>query len=334
MSAKVTMTDIARRIGVSTVTVSKALSDKPGVSESMRERIAQMAEDMGYAKGRSRKGDDSYTVGVIVAARHLVDTNSFYWRVYQQISMEASDMECFTFLELVDIEKEEQGELPKLVTQKKAEGVIILGDFAREYRKVLAKKLSVPYIWLDSEGDRENGDCVLSDNLFGGAKMTEYLIRKGYQRIGFVGRLLATDSIIMRYLGYEKALIERGLPLKKAWVIDDRAEDGRMYEPEEYALPKDMPDAFFCNCDHAAQNFVRQLRAQGYAVPEDISVVGFDHHTDQPEFADFFTTYEIDVREMTRCALTMIRQKIEQADYYYGKVILRGKIVEGQSVRP
>lgn len=89
MSKKVTMKDIANKLGVSSVTISKALNDKEGVSEEMRCKIKAVAEEMGYrihTAAKSMKDGLSYNVGVMIPERFTGLTQSFYLQVYQHAS--------------------------------------------------------------------------------------------------------------------------------------------------------------------------------------------------------------------------------------------------------
>ena len=82
MAKTVRLADIGERLGVSTVTVSKALSGQKGVSEELRGKIIRLADEMGYVKNtidESRPVKESYTIGVIVAERYLQENQSFYW---------------------------------------------------------------------------------------------------------------------------------------------------------------------------------------------------------------------------------------------------------------
>ena len=86
MSKQVTLSDIAERVGVSTVTVSKALSGQKGVSESVRKEITDLAEEMGYQKSRRIKRERAisghYNIGVLIADRYMGTYSSFYVKMY------------------------------------------------------------------------------------------------------------------------------------------------------------------------------------------------------------------------------------------------------------
>ena len=82
----VTMSDIAKAMNVSTVTVSKALGDREGVSESLRERIKQKATEMGYrihTGGRTLKDGLTYNIGIVVAKHFISEPSAFYWIMYK-----------------------------------------------------------------------------------------------------------------------------------------------------------------------------------------------------------------------------------------------------------
>ena len=104
MAKAVKLADIAERLSVSTVTVSKALSGQKGVSEEMREKIKSLAEELGYQQPSARKSQNagnSYNIGVLIATRYMGLYESFYWQMYQQVATKAVSKGCFTLMEAV-----------------------------------------------------------------------------------------------------------------------------------------------------------------------------------------------------------------------------------------
>ena len=97
-------------------------------------------------------------------------------------------------------------------------------------------------------------------------------------------------------------------------------------------LPKNMPTAFVCNCDLTAGLLVRKLTENGYRVPEDISVVGFDNYL-YPGLSDIqITTYEVDMEEMAEKSVRKLICKISNENYKQGIPIVEGHIVLKESV--
>ncbi len=339
MPKTVKLADIAQRLGVSAVTVSKALSGQKGVSEEMREKIKLLADEMGYVKSvapEKGKGHKSYTIGIVVAKRYLDEVQSFYWRVYQDLSQCAVSRNCFTMLEVVSYEDERQGNLPKMVTEGKVEAVIVMGAFKVEYARFLRQNINLPFILLDTLGPDAEFDAVVSNNMMGAYRVVNYLFQMGHSKIGFVGTRLATASIDDRYFGYLKSAMEHGMEVQPHWLVDDRDRDTGMGDYQaHYRLPdKDgMPTAFFCNCDKAAEVMVHKLSDYGYRVPEDVSLAGFDNYLADPLFQAGITTYAINTREMARRAVHILVHKLREPDYSAGVYMIDGTFIERESVR-
>ena len=98
MAKAVKLADIAERVGVSTVTVSKALS---GVREEGREKIRSIEEEVGYQQpsaARKSQNQKSYNIGILISERFLDKYESFYWQMYQAVATRATAKECFTML--------------------------------------------------------------------------------------------------------------------------------------------------------------------------------------------------------------------------------------------
>ena len=130
MAKAVKLADIAGQLGVSTVTVSKALSGQKGVSEELREKIKTLADEMGYKQPSARRREHavkSYNIGVLVSDRYLDKYDSFYWKMYQCVATKAVQKDCFTMLEVINTHAEQTLEPPKLLEEERVDGVIIIG---------------------------------------------------------------------------------------------------------------------------------------------------------------------------------------------------------------
>lgn len=336
MAKAVKLSDIAERVGVSTVTVSKALSGQKGVSEEVREKIHSIAEELGYQQpsaARKSQNHKNFNIGILISERFLVKYESFYWQMYQAVATRATAEECFTMLEIIGKAEEENGRMPKLVQERKVDGIIVIGKMMDVYLQHLNTEAGIPVIYLDYYNGREASDSVISNSYYGTYELTYYLYRMGHRKIAYVGTLLATESITDRYFGYQKALLELGLEQKKEWVLDDRhIETGEIDTVNMLQIPKDMPTAFVCNCDQTASFLIKKLKDNGYRVPEDISVVGFDNYL-YPGLSDIqITTYEVDLEEMARRAIHNMISKISNENYKPGIHIVEGHMVLKESV--
>lgn len=337
MAKSVKLADIAARLNVSAVTVSKALSDQKGVSEEMREKIKLLAQEMGYrplSAAKQQKVRKSFNVGVLIPERHFNDYESYYLKVYQKVATKALDKECFTLLEVVSMEDEQETKMPKLLCEDKVDGLIIIGRMKEDYLSRLYKYIDVPFVCLDFYDKRNECDAVIPDSFYGMYRITNYLFEQGHSKIAYVGTLHYTDSITDRYFGYCKSLLEHGQKVREDWVIDDRSmRTGELRGGGILRLPEEMPTAFACNCDLSAAVLVELLKSEGYQVPGDVSVAGFDNYPYPSICRLGITTYEIDMKEMVKKAINKLVKKMNGEEYKTGVDIVNGHIVLKESVK-
>lgn len=336
MKKAVTMTDIANRLAVSTVTVSKALSGQKGVSEELRVKIKELADEMGYkapAASAEKDAQGGYNIGVLVSSGCLDDHDSFYWKMYQEVANRANQKECFTMFEIISEEREKSNKLPRLLEEKKVDGLIIIGKPRGAYIEYLKKNVEIPLVFMDFYETDGSVDCFISDGFYGTYVLTNYLFDKGHTEIAYVGTLFATESITDRYMGYVKSLLEHGIAIRQEYLIKDREVDSGVCDNYvSYVFPEKLPTAFVCNCDYTASLIIKALQEKGLKVPEDISVVGYDNYL-YPGLSDVeITTYEVDVREMAKCAVSALLKKIAGEPYKKGIHIVEGHMVEKASV--
>lgn len=225
MVKAVKLADIAERVGVSVVTVSKALSGQKGVSEEMRARIKELADEMGYTPIHASQAGrlKSYTIGVVTFETYFARFASFYWKMYQELATRAVKKNCFSMLEVISNYDEENLVWPKLITEnQKVDGIVVIGRPKTSYLKMLYQNQRVPMVFMDFYDDEEVVDSVVSASFNGMYRMTDYLIKNGHTRIAFVGSLMFTESITDRYFGYCKALMESGIEVRQDWIIKNR----------------------------------------------------------------------------------------------------------------
>lgn len=333
----VTMSDIAKRMDVSTVTVSKALSGQKGVSEEVREEIIRLAREMGYKTTRGNGSGEkqaSFRVGVLLPPGALATFDSFYWRLYQAVSEKAMEKNCFTGYESLTEEMTEKRILPRLITDKMVDGLIVIGKPEKKYLEFLKERAGLPLVFLDFYDNSREVDCIISDSFYGTYLLTEYLLERGHRDIAFVGTLFATESITDRFLGFQKAMLQRRLTIPKDHVIPDRGREKEKYDNyDDFSFPKKMPTAFVCNCDVTAGILIRNLREKGFKVPEDVSVTGFDNYPAERELGAAVTTYAVDLQGMAKTALKSLVRQMNGESVKKGIHVVEGTLIERDSVR-
>lgn len=332
MAKTVTMKNIADQLRVSTVTVSKALGGKDGVGKELRQEIQELADKLGYhysahAKGGAENGGSS--IGILIAS-HFFDDKAFYANLYRKIVTALSERGYYAILEIVQAEDELAGNEPGILHNCKVDALMILGQMRREYIDAL-KPFGKPCLLVDFYNEHFHMDALVSDSYYGSYLLTSHLINMGHKEIGFLGSVRSTSSILDRYMGYRKALLEAGLEAKDEWLIEDRSQADGMLIP--FVLPDKLPTAFVCNCDEVAYILVRQLWHKGVRVPEDVSVVGFDDFMFATLCTPPLTTFAVDLDAMTHAAVKAITRMIDDPSYSIGRVVISGKLVLRDSVK-
>ncbi len=331
--SEVKLKDIADALHISIVTVSNALSKKSGVSEELRAKIFEKADEMGYDysryKGKKEK-ERSLKIGVIIPEKYIQVGVSFYWSMYQKVAYIASKKQCFTMMEIVNREMEENGILPKILMDVELDGFIIIGWMEHSYIKKITKTALNPVVLMDFQYRDIPCDAVMSNNYIGMYKATKYLIERGHSEIAFVGSTKANENIMDRYYGYRRALEEIKVPIKKEWKIEDRSKDGKEMK---VTLPEQMPTAFVCNSDFTASYLYDELVKNGYRVPEDISITAYDNYLFGHPFSQRITTYNVDMEQMAKVAVEVLVNKMRGNKKRIGTRYIDSDIIERESVR-
>ncbi|MDR0387334.1 MAG: LacI family DNA-binding transcriptional regulator, partial [Treponema sp.] len=321
--------DVAKAVAVSTVTVSKALSGKDGVSDALRKTIIRKAEELGYVYNslpRNMREGRHYLIGILISSK-FIGESSFYWFFYQELLSVIKRTPYLGVLEIIGAEDETNCTVPSVLNAKKIDGVIILGQMRDPYIAMITSKIS-RCVFLDFYSEIGSRDCVASNNFLGSYNLTKLLITAGHKKIGFIGSTAATTSILDRYLGFCKAMMEAGLPYEAA--IEDRNAKGIYIDimlcPEKYT-------AYVCNNDQIAGIVINRLRISGLEVPKDVSIVGFDNESAVVTAGIGVTSLEVNVTGMCELAVNQLIQQIELPDYVSrGRSFIDGRVVVKQSI--
>lgn len=332
MGKQVRMADIAEKLGISIVSVSKALRGKDGVGEKRRAEILRTADELGYVRNVHTSGTAGFSVGILTSGRYLARGASFYWELYERLLTHLRKGKDFGMLEVVSLEDETQCAVPRLVLENRVQGLIVMGKLGHPYINMIAG-LGIPFTMLDTYEIGMPYDTVLSAGYSGMCEMTQYLIAQGHRRLKFVGTVGATSSITDRYFGFCRAMAEAGLPVTPDLVIPDRDANGATRIELSPRLPE-TATALVCNCDYTAYHVLKQLTVMGIRVPEEISIVGYDNYVLSEMGSVGITTYRVDQNEMAGASADQIRRRILSPDAGREIITVHGEILVRESCAP
>lgn len=214
-------------------------------------------------------------------------------------------------------------------------GFIIVPIACDNYEEVNTRILQslsergLPYVLLDRYVPGIRADTVVSDNFDGAYRATKHLIDLGHKRIGFVGYMRCT-SAEDRVAGYKKCLMDHGILPDDSIIIRPRPQEIKSAAAE---LLKKAPDitAIFAVNDSRAMLVWESLTEQGYRVPEDIALVGYDNLHSSTGPGAILTTTEQPLRDEGLLAAKMLIERIEGYDGDARMAVLKSKLIVGQS---
>ena len=337
---KITMKDIAGRLGISINAVSIALNDKPGVSDEMRLEILKTADEMGYINQKKKYlSVFSKTNLCILMQSYYADTGHFYSIVLRSIVEQAK---TFGYYSILNYFEDSDFVIPECIHERKVAGILIVGKISDENLFML-KKTGIPIVLVDFTSLCAPCDCVLTHNKQGGYMMTSHIIEKGYKKIGFFGDLDYSFSFQDRFLGYKQSLIHNQI-VSMADIDQYINQYSFTQDIEKYILSnqisqivkilssKQLPEVLVCANDSNAFAVILALTQMGIKVPEDISVVGFDDTPLCVKSIPQITTVQVQKELMGQVAVSTLIDRIHRKDDVLMTRLLSVKIIERDSL--
>jgi LacI family transcriptional regulator len=319
---------IAGRLGVSKITVSRALKGQPGISESLRKEVRDLAAELGYQYERLRQDKDKKGRFVfIVPKRFFLAADTFYHDIYYHLN--ALSMTVNRELAVVILEKDAEirGALPEGLAA--SEGIFIGGEIAdAALQAVIA--LGVPCVAVDFNVINGTVSCVTIDNYMVGVAAAEYLYKQGYRKIGFIGAFGRTTSATDRIHGFLRMVRQNALYFRDDWIIDNYDVNTETYIMDK-PLPDEMPEALISYNDGTAYYFIEKLKNSGYRVPKDVAVLSIDNTSLAASCTPALTCVNISRRCFAEEALRLMLERLK-GNAAIQRVYLNIDIVERDSV--
>ena len=334
---KVTLADVAREAGLSPAAASLAIRGEPGVSRQTRDRVVETARRLGYqglsrpSARRSRQG----TLGLIIKAPPggAPEANRFYAPIMAGVEEMCRIREADLLFATMPVDEGYHPiEVPRLVTERACDGLIVIGAHLSSTTTALLEK-GPPAILVDAYAEDVAFDSVVSDNVGGARMAVEHLIARGHRHIAVVGS--APDSfpsILLRRRGYAQAIAEAELTPHYVDVRHVPPEPAAAAGLEYLRAHREVTAAFCCN-DDVAVTLIQAAQQAGIDVPGTLSVVGYDDVDLARYVSPQLTTLSVDKLGMGRLAVTLLLHRLE---FGYGAItqaFMRPTLIERGSVR-
>lgn len=294
---KATINEAAKIAGVSIASVSRALNNKPGISEKTRKKILDVCKDLGYVPSTSAReltGSHKNTIAISLGP-HDFYASRYLGMLWPSLS--------------AAIRKSGRNLLPVSfgdVDLESVGGAILLGITADDPRIKACKDNDLPFVCI---GMSEGSFWVAPDDFNGGREATQHLVDKGLTDICFVTPTTYGDGYQFRHQGYMSVMASNALPVRELRTGSEPLGEIAAYR---YFINLDQKElesyqGFVCECDETALGVIAALKDRGYKLPDSFSVVGYDG---LPGISNELTTVEQDADKLAEGVAKLLEQAI------------------------
>jgi LacI family transcriptional regulator len=333
-----TMNDVAKVAGVTQATVSYVLNNSGDISEPVKKRVMEAAEQLGYIRNnvaRNLKLRRSNTVGIIVPDV----TNSYYSEIIKYTEKIIREQGQFTFICITMHKPElEDWYITSLIEQKVA-GVVVCYGLANE--KLLKKFVTynVPFVVVDDDLQVEQieAPCVLVNNIKGSFLAVQQFVSLGMSKIAFCSESTYNHALKDRYEGFLLAIKEFGLQkhLQHVYIANEDFDQNDKivlgYMAAEEILANSKPEGIFATNDEMAIGVMKKLRECNIRIPQDIAVIGYDNVPLSSIISPSLTTINQPVMTMCIQGTNMLRDLIAGKESARRRIMLEPSIIVRES---
>jgi DNA-binding LacI/PurR family transcriptional regulator len=273
--SRVTVKDLARQLGMSVSTVSRAFHEDAVIAAKTRELVLSKAAEIGYQPNPLARGlitKSSRIIGVVVSDI----TNPFYPEVLTTLTERIQEIGLNVMLVVPHPSRPEDDALRVLLSYH-PDIVIILAATLSSDAAAACRRVGTPVIFFNRHASDQHSFSVTCDNVAGGERVAEFLIDRGFRRLAFVAGRPDASTNVDRWQGFSQACLRHGLP-------EPLCSDGKGFSYKDgYAAALQLlhgpqpPEALFCANDILAVGAIDAARREcNLQIPRDLSIVGFD----------------------------------------------------------
>lgn len=318
----ITLSDVAKTAGVTSMTVSRVVNQNGYVSEETREKVLRVVKELNYrrnglARGLKRQRTD--TIGLVLGDI----ANPFSGELARAVRDVTAQRGYNLFICISEHSAKEDVAAFDALTDHQVDGIIVATRSNRVGDQHLVEMIErgVSVVCIGRDFHHENADSVTADALHGGFQATQHLIDLGHKKIAFIGATMSSGKNLKRFQGYLKALKTNGLIIEERFITGntEASEEAPGYSTERlgYEAMKRLlvlpnrPTAVFARNDFTAIGAINAIKESGLSIPNDISIVGFDDIPTAIHTSPALTTVRQPTRRQGSLAAEFLLRRIE-----------------------
>ena len=330
----VTVTDIARELGLSRNTVSKVLNGKK-MPEKTRQLVLSKAKELNY---KQLSSEESRAYKILLLSGKPLRNFDFFVPVIHAIEdlCYHRGYQLFQYVCTPGINANDY--LADHIAHMQFDGLICIEFFSREFIQTVLN-FNVPAVFLDAPVNLYGGerfDIVLQDNYTPLAEEINRLVAAGLKKFSFVGDV---DHCLSFRERYESLLITAGFhDLPHTRSMDIIYPDGHTIYLDKYLLAREikrkgLSECYVCANDFTARQLVNALRVAGYEVPKDTKVIGYDNALEARAMTPRITTVAVNSEEIASSLLFTLLHRIMEPSFSRTLSIVHSRLVPNDSTR-
>ena len=329
--ARPSIVDVARRAGVSKSTVSRVLTAGGSVRPATRARVEAVLREMDYQPNALARGliwGRTRTLGLVVFDL----PNPFFGLLVRGAEAAARARGYNVLIGDSAGSAAQQQECLAMLAERRVDGVLIAPLYTQGHEITAMRKMGARTVLVNSLAGDETISSVGGDNERGGMLAVRHLLSLGHRRIAFLGDRNYAASCRERRAGFTRAMAEMDVPVDPALVFENLPDPDQVRSAVHRLLEQpDPPTAIFAVNDQIAAAILQELGDQGYRVPDDISLVGYDDIFFAALLTVPLTTVAQAKEEQGRIAANLLIDQIEDPNVPLQRVVLQPRLVVRQS---
>lgn len=333
---KSTIKDVAKKAGVSIATVSFVINDSKRISAETKNRVLKTIKLFNYHPSKSARNlvsGKTGNIGFILTDDHFLRTEPFYTRIFLGTEFEARSEGYYILLTSIRPDFNKNDQLPRFILNKSVDGLIIAGKIPHNLIERISAH-NLPTVFVDYIPPSNNHSQVLIDNIQGGLLATNHLINLGHKNIAFIGGDIEHPSLSDRLCGYKQALENAKISIKNSLIVTDAKypdrQNGFNSAKKIFSKNKNVTAVFACN-DAMAIGVLNYLKNNGYKVPQDVSLIGFDDVEADLMLSPPLTTIRVPKIEMGVEALKLLVNTLKNKKSLSKKILMPVELIVRES---
>jgi LacI family transcriptional regulator len=327
MTNRVTMADVARQAGVSSMTVSRVINDKGDVSPATRQRVWAVIEQLGYRPSGIARGlvtQRTGTLGLVIPDI----ANPFFAGVARGVEHGAYAAGYNVFLCNTEEDPEREVAVLKSLEEKRVDGLVLCSSRLDDGELRLAVGRYTAVVLVNRRLEGEAVHSVLIDDRMGGRLATEHLLNTGHRAVGLLRGPEMSHSGRERAAGYRNSLARAGVPADPRWqrTCAPTVQGGQEAAHELLVSCPELT-ALFCYNDLVAVGALQACADLGYRVPRDRAIVGYDDIPLAPLVTPPLTTCRVPRFELGAEAVRLLLDEIEGVPDDGREIVLQPELI-------